>query len=315
MRHLKSLFKRIPFEYYISIIYLIIGCLWILFSDKVAERLTPNEQTLTHIQHYKGWFYVFITAVFLLLFSKKHYEKLRHAEGIAKENEKLKTAFIENISHELRTPMNAIIGFTEIAQTEGTNKEEMKEYLSIILKSSKQLLSVVNDVMDTSLLESGHSHVFIERIALKPFISGIQDYFTPIMKDRVVLNIHTEESDIVFYTDKEKLTRVFHNLINNAIKFTHHGRIDIGYQVIDHTIIFFVKDTGIGIKPSLHQSIFERFKQAEVELANRTGGTGLGLSICKEMLNLIGGKIWIESEPGTGSNFFFSIPFKQQEDH
>ncbi len=308
MGSLLSRYKRTPFEYRISIIYFIIGVLWILFSDNLAAHLSSDGVTLNIIQHYKGWFYVLATAVSLFFFTKAHLKRLRKAESMARENDKLKTAFIENISHELRTPMNAIVGFTEIAQTEGASTAEVKQYLEIILNSSKQLLSVVNDVMDTSLLESGNSYVHNEQFALSQLMDNVQAYFEPLMKDNVSLEIKREGVDISIYTDKEKLTRVFHNLVNNAIKFTHKGRIQFGYQLGKKDIVFFVKDTGVGIKPEFHSSIFERFKQAEIELANRSGGTGLGLSICKEMLSLLGGKIWLESESGKGSNFYFSMP-------
>ncbi|MCG8582725.1 MAG: HAMP domain-containing histidine kinase [Bacteroidales bacterium] len=308
MSSLLSRYKKIPFEYRLSIIYFVIGALWILFSDNLAANISDNEGMLTLIQHYKGWFYVLATAVALFFFSKIHLKRLRKAESLARENEKLKTAFIENISHELRTPMNAIVGFTEIAQTEGTTVEETKQYLEIILNSSKQLLAIVNDVMDTSLLESGNSYVHNEQFAINQLMDNVHAYFEPLMKEDVKLEIKREGTDLSIYTDKEKLTRVFHNLVNNAIKFTYKGTIEFGYRIGKKDIIFFVKDTGVGIKPELHKTIFERFKQAEIELANRTGGTGLGLSICKEMLKLLGGRIWLESESGKGSNFYFSMP-------
>ncbi|WP_430816975.1 sensor histidine kinase [Carboxylicivirga sp. RSCT41] len=308
MSNLLARYRKIPFEYRLSVIYLVIGALWILFSDNLAAKLSDNEDKLTLIQHYKGWFYVLATAVVLFFFSKIHLKRLRKAENLARENEKLKTAFIENISHELRTPMNAIVGFTEIAQTEGTTAEETKQYLDIILNSSKQLLSIVNDVMDTSLLESGNSYVHNEQFPINQLMDNVHAYFQPLMKEEVKLKVKREGQGLAIYTDKEKLTRVFHNLVNNAIKFTYKGTIELGYHIDKKDIIFFVKDTGVGIKPELHQTIFERFKQAEIELANRTGGTGLGLSICKEMLKLLGGKIWLESESGKGSNFYFSMP-------
>lgn len=302
------MYRKIPFEYRLSVIYLIIGGFWILFSDQLAAKLSHDEATLTIIQHYKGWFYVFVTGVALFLFVKRHLKRLRHAEYLAKENERLKTAFIENMSHELRTPMNAIVGFTEIARTEGVKEEEMRQYLDIILNSSKQLLSIVNDVMDTSLLESGNSLVRREQFSLQNLIENVYAYFSPVMKDNVDLMAQTEGDSVLLYTDKEKVTRIFHNLINNAIKFTHKGRIVIGYRIESKEVVFFVKDTGIGIDPVYHQSIFDRFKQAEIELSKRTGGTGLGLSICKEMLKLLGGQIWIESQVGAGASFYFSLP-------
>jgi|GEM_PF-3101689 len=310
---MKRLYSKIPFEIRLSVIYIIIGGLWILFSDQVADRMTKDQSMLTLIQTYKGWFYVLATGVALYIFSRIHIQRLRKAEGIARENDKLKTAFIENISHELRTPMNAIIGFTEIAQGEDTEPKELKQYLNIILSSSKQLLSIVNDVMDTSLLESGNTYVHKEEFQVNEFITSVHDYFLPLMKDNVELKANVRNGELAIYTDKEKLTRVFHNLINNAIKFTYHGTIEFGYTKEADNILFFVKDTGVGIQPSLHKSIFERFKQAEVELTNRAGGTGLGLSICREMLNLLGGKIWLESESGKGTNFYFSMPFENKK--
>ncbi|MCT4590211.1 MAG: ATP-binding protein [Carboxylicivirga sp.] len=307
---IKKIFYKIPFEYRLSSIYLVIGVLWILFSDQIALIVAEDEETLNQLQHYKGWFYVVVTAVCLFIFSKIHIRRLRKAKSVAKENEKLKTAFIENISHELRTPMNAIVGFTEIAQTEDTGSKEMKQYLSIILQSSKQLLSIVNDVMDTSLLESGNSFVHNEEFELNEMINGVHDYFSPLMKEDVLLKARIEIPALSIYTDREKLTRVFHNLVNNAIKFTHKGQIEFGYEIEKEDILFFVKDTGIGIRSELHQSIFERFKQAHIELSNRSGGTGLGLSICREILTLLGGKIWLESETGKGANFYFSMPIE-----
>ncbi|MBS2212577.1 hypothetical protein KEM09_14260 [Carboxylicivirga mesophila] len=305
---IKLSYKRIPFEYRLSVIYLIVGCLWILFSDQLAGQLSNDEETLRIIQLYKGWFYVLITAIALLLFVKEHLKRLRYAENLAKENEQLKTAFIENMSHELRTPMNAIVGFTEIARTEGVSMPEMRQYLDIILNSSKQLLSIVNDVMDTSLLESGNVVLKNEQFTLQNLIENVHAYFSPVMKDNVSLLTHTEGESFMVCTDREKMTRIFHNLVNNAIKFTHRGRIEIGYRIGSKDVVFFVKDTGVGIDPAFHQSIFDRFKQAEIELSKRTGGTGLGLSICKEMMKLLGGQIWLESEVGAGSKFYFSLP-------
>lgn len=310
-RHIVSRYRKIPFEYRLTAVYLAIGGLWILFSDQLAAHLSGSEKTLTLIQHYKGWFYVLATAIALFFFLKDHLRRLRHAQYLAEENERLKTAFIENMSHELRTPMNAIVGFTEIARTRGANEQEMRQYLDIILNSSKQLLSVVDDVMDTSLLESGNVVLKNEQFTLQNLIDNVYAYFSPVMKDNVSLTAHTEGDSFMVCTDREKMTRIFHNLVNNAIKFTHRGHIDIGYRVGSKEVVFFVKDTGVGIDPAFHQSIFERFKQAELELSKRTGGTGLGLSICKDMLQLLGGQIWLESEVGAGAQFYFSFPINK----
>ncbi len=305
-------YKRIPFEYRISLAYLIIGLVWILFSDQFVSGITDDQDTLTLLQHYKGWFYVLATAVSLFFFTKKHLIRIRKAEASAKENEKLKTAFIENMSHELRTPMNAIIGFSELAVTHTEVNSETKQYLNVILKSSKQLLAIVNDVMDTSLLESGNIIVTKKQIDLYPFMQSIYNSFTPLMKEQIHFTLSVKEDDkqISIYTDNEKLRRICNNLINNAIKFTHQGCISFGYSVVDKEIEFFIEDSGVGIQPEIQTIIFERFKQGEIELANRTGGTGLGLSICKEMLSLLDGRIRLQSKPGEGSKFFFTLPLK-----
>lgn len=312
---LKLVWSKIKkFEYGVVGLYLIIGGLWILFSDRIAAGLTDSEDVLTRIQTYKGWFYVLTTGGSLFVLLRIYLVKLRKAEKLAKENDQLKSAFLQNISHEMRTPMNAIIGFTELMMQGGEAELDKNYYLEVIHKSTQQLLGVVNDVVDISMIESGMVVQNLNTFELNLMLDDLYKSFLPEMKERVRLVLHKGQPNDQIYilTDEIKLKRVVINLLNNALKYTHKGKIEFGYRIKDQVVEFFVKDTGIGIAKELHHSIFERFKQVEIELARRTGGTGLGLSICKGLMDVLNGKIWVESEPHVGSTFYFSVPYKKE---
>ncbi len=304
--------KKIKFEYILSLIYIMVGGLWILYSDLFVSNFTDDPETITQIQHLKGWFYVFATGLLLFFVVKYHLEKVRKAEDKAKENDHLKTVFIQNISHELRTPMNAIIGFSELAQVEQTDNEILDLYLKTILNSSKQLLLTVNDVMDSSLLESGNMYLNFTEINLHDFLNSFTPHYSSLMKNEVIL-CHSQNNvseEFVFTSDLEKLRRVMNNLLNNAIKFTDKGYIEYGCYARNNSLDFYVKDTGIGIENAMKENIFNRFVQTENTIKQCKGGTGLGLSICKDIVELHQGKIWVDSEVDKGSTFWFSIPLK-----
>ncbi len=306
----KKIIRKIPFEVLIVILYLFAGSLWILSSDNLVSALSDKESTLNNLQHYKGWFFVLTTAFALYIIIKQYVKRVRQEEDKSKQHELLKIEFIRNISHELRTPMNAIIGFSELAMSLEDKNSKTKQYLEIIDKSSKQLLTIVTDVVDTSLLVSGNMIVVPNNFELWTFMKSIFSYFNPLMTENVNLRMDCDQAgeDIILYTDEEKIRRIFHNLINNAIKYTYKGMIRIGFNLEKTKIVFFVEDTGTGIKPHLHTNIFNQFKQNDVEFENRSSGTGLGLSICKEMIGLLNGKIWLESQTGKGTKFYFSLP-------
>jgi len=304
--------KKIKFEYILTFIYILIGGLWILYSDMFVSNLTKDPELITQIQHFKGWFYVFANGILLFFFVKRYLQKVRKAEAKAKENDNLKTVFIQNISHELRTPMNAIIGFSELAQVEETDNEILDLYLKTILNSSKQLLLTVNDVMDSSLLESGNMYLNFTEINLNDFLNSFKFQYSSLMDNdvKLVKSQNNISEEFVFTSDQEKLRRVMNNLLNNAIKFTEKGSIEYGCFVRNNSLDFFVKDTGTGIESSMINDIFNRFVQTENTIKQCKGGTGLGLSICKDIVELHQGKIWVESEVNKGSTFWFSIPLK-----
>ncbi len=249
---------------------------------------------------------------------KKNEQELIKAKEKAEESDRLKTAFLHNISHEIRTPLNSIVGFSEFINEEELPPEQLKGYTEIIQNSSHQLLSIITDIVNIATLEAGQEKIIEKEVDLDSIIQMTLNQFLPdAYKQNISLSwISTPyNSGIKTISDETKLTQVLTNLIGNALKFTIEGHINFGYRVIksDATssmIEFFVEDTGIGISPEMQEEIFKRFRQVEVTTTRQFGGSGLGLSISKGYIELMGGKMWLESELGKGSTFYFTIPYK-----
>ena len=244
---------------------------------------------------------------------KRMLEELIAVKEKAEESDKLKTAFLQNMSHEIRTPLNSIIGFSERLNSSKVTKEKRQFYTDIIIKSGFQLLSVVSDILVISSIDTGQEQLNKESVCINTLISEVETIFKQqIDGKRVKLKTKKPipKADAKILTDKTKLTQILTNLISNAIKFTPVGEIEFGYSIKNNELVFFVKDNGIGIDRSKHEIIFERFVQAEESIVIDYGGTGLGLSICKGFVELLGGKIWVESELGKGAKFYFTVPIK-----
>jgi len=239
-------------------------------------------------------------------------EELMKAIERGKESDNLKTAFLQNISHEIRTPLNAIIGFSEMLTLPNFSSTEKDAFANLIINSSRQLLSLVNDVMTISTLETQQEKLLIGKVNLQILLQELHAIFAPQANEKGVELIISEPNHanpLLLETDELKLTQVFNNLIGNAIKFTHNGNVTFGYEDAGEGFIrCFVKDTGIGIPKKFLTKIFERFRQATPEIQAQYGGTGLGLAISKGHVELMGGKIWVESATGKGSSFFFELP-------
>lgn len=249
------------------------------------------------------------------------------AKEKAEESERLKTSFLQNISHEIRTPMNAIVGFSGMLKKPGITDEKRESYVAIIKNSCNQLLSIVSDILTISSLETKQEKLNLQKVCINTIIVDLIAIFNIQAKSQNIKifskqALSDRQSEI--YTDSTKLTQVLTNLITNAIKFTHQGYIEFGYNYHKDApdgislqyplLVFYVKDTGIGIKPEQQEKIFERFRQADTSINRKYGGTGLGLSISKGFVELLGGKIWVESEPEKGSSFYFTIPYKPVND-
>jgi signal transduction histidine kinase len=247
---------------------------------------------------------------------KKAEAELIAAKEKAEESDRLKTAFLHNVSHEIRTPMNAILGFSTLLNEPGISDEDRTQFTDVIFQSGNQLLSIINDIVDLASIESGQMKVSINQINLNTTLRRLNEQFRYKEKSqKITLSLETPlpQKDAEIMTDGTKLVQIISNLINNAFKFTKKGKISFGYSIKDNYIEFFVKDTGIGIAPNHRSRIFDRFYQVDSAVSRQFSGTGLGLSICKAYVELLGGKIWLVSSAGKGTEFFFTIPHVKGE--
>lgn len=304
--------KSVKFEYKITILYLIVGCLWIGFSDSLVRSLFTDPLMITRVEMFKGWFYVAVTAVLFYMILKRHLKRLRNAENKARESDRLKTAFLQNISHEIRTPMNSIVGFADLLKEHNVSKEEVSEYLDIINTSSHQLLNIINEILDISMLESGNIEIVESEVNLNSLLDETHAFFEPLVKKDITFSLRKGLPDqhSFIMTDEVKLKKIISNIINNALKFTEKGHIDYGYTVKDGSLEFQIEDSGIGIPEDSMLKIFSNFQKAHRGIEKLYDGLGLGLSISKGLVDLMKGKLWVNSTPGKGSTFIFTIPYK-----
>lgn len=303
---------KLKFEYRITAAYLLIGGLWILFSDRVVDSFIEDPDVLTSVQTVKGWIYVLITAILFYIVLKRHLVRLREAEKKAVESDRLKTAFLQNISHEIRTPMNSIVGFSGLLRDTSLADSDKEQYIDMIAKSSDQLLNIVNEVLDISLIETGNITVNNKKVNINEELDDLYLYFKSQLKPNLVLTCSKGCADekAVITTDIIKVRQVLYNLLSNAFKFTDKGSVSFGYTVKEKMLELYVEDTGIGIDPEFQSTVFERFIKAGKDTTRLYEGVGLGLAICKGNVELLGGKIHMTSVPGEGSKFTFTIPYE-----
>lgn len=242
-------------------------------------------------------------------------EELIKAKEKAEESDRLKSAFLANMSHEIRTPMNGILGFLELLLNPDLSNESREEYIAVVNKSGKRLLDTINDIIEVSKIEAGQIPVNLSEVSIHEVLLDHQKFFQKEAEEKgLTFSVKDSVSSILpsVITDRHKLDGILTNLIKNAIKFTAKGGVDVTASIEEESLVFTVKDTGIGIPPDKVQAIFERFVQADLVAYNRPfEGSGLGLSIVRAYLDLLQGKIHVASVPGKGSSFSFSIPIEK----
>lgn len=243
-------------------------------------------------------------------------EELIIAKEKAQESDRLKSAFLANMSHEIRTPMNGILGFSELLKEPGLSGDEQLAYIDIIEKSGTRLLNIINDIVDISKIEAGLMKLNIQESNINEQIKYIYTFFKPeVEAKKISFSYKNGLQDEAAYIkiDREKVYAILTNLVKNSIKFTEKGKIEFGYSLKTNQKLpileFYVKDSGIGIPKERQTAVFERFIQADIADKMARQGTGLGLAISKAYVEMLGGKIWVESEEGVGSTFFFMLPY------
>jgi PAS domain S-box-containing protein len=242
-------------------------------------------------------------------------EELIKARIKAEESDRLKTAFLQNMSHEIRTPMNGIIGFIDLLKSPDIPDEEKDQYIRIVEQSGHRLLNTINDIIEVSKIEAGQVEVAKSVFNTAEIMEYYHNFFKKQCRDKnidLILDNYITGEEAIISSDKNKIESIISNLINNAIKFTNSGEIHIGNFLMENELRFYVKDTGIGINPDRIDAIFERFIQAEIRRTRPHEGSGLGLAIVKSYIELLEGRIWVESIPAQGSWFWFSIPYNSE---
>ncbi|MGZ2370822.1 PAS domain-containing hybrid sensor histidine kinase/response regulator [Ancylomarina sp. YFZ004] len=247
---------------------------------------------------------------------KQTESELIEAKEKAEESDRLKSAFLSNMSHEIRTPMNGILGFAGLLKNPQLETDKQKKFIDIIEKSGIRMLNIINDIIDISKIEAGLMKIDLNESNINEQIEYIYTFFKPEIEEKglkLTFNNTLPSEKSIIFTDREKVFAIITNLVKNAIKYTNYGSIEFGYNKKGANLEFYVKDTGIGIHEERLEAIFKRFIQADIVDKMALQGAGLGLSITKSYIEMLGGTIWVESEEGYGSTFYFTLPYQSEK--
>ena len=242
--------------------------------------------------------------------------ELEKSKMQAEEADKLKTAFLNNMSHEIRTPMNGILGFIQLLTGKDLEEKQRDKYFKIITKSTNQLLTIVDEIIYISKIQAGVEKRTENKVNINDLLSKIYLHFKSKAEKQnldFVLTLGLDNHLATIKTDFVKLNHLITIIVDNAFKFTKKGKIELGYKKDDQLVEFFVKDTGIGIDPKMHHKIFHQFRQVDDTNTKEFGGLGLGLTISKAYVELLGGKIWLNSDINKGTTLYFTIPYESVE--
>ncbi len=259
-----------------------------------------------------------VRSLSLIIGSRIAANQLNLALERSQQSERLKDNFLSNISHEIRTPLNAIIGFSSLLD-EDLSPNVRHEYVEMIMDGGQNLMRIIDDIVDVSRIQSGEIKIQATDVNLIDLIHQVADqYYRQIENQNIPLKLKLElpkiVSKLIIKADAYRLKQILENLLNNALKFTNHGEITLGFKYLnDELLEFYVSDTGIGIPAKDLDNIFNRFVQLEVGHVRQYGGNGLGLSITKSLVELMNGKITVDSQLGVGSRFSFTLPLEQEK--
>ena len=329
-----------------------LGEMQVKYETEVKEKENVEIKSRLASAHYSQLVFAFIMVVFFLIASfalflfykkkkdsqvlekvvlsrtveleKKNKEleitssELMIAKENAEESNRLKSAFLANMSHEIRTPMNGILGFMDLLKKSNLDNEERIRYIDIVNKSGDRLLSTISMIIEISKIESGDVNLNYEQVEVLELLEYYQEFFLPSARAKgleISLIGNPEASNLKVVSDKNKLGSILSNLIANAIKYTNKGLVEFGCNIKNGSLVFFVRDTGIGIDNENLQLIFKMFRQAMMVDSNVNEGNGLGLSISKHYVEMLKGEMWVESELNIGSVFYFSIPLDEHIPH
>jgi signal transduction histidine kinase len=240
---------------------------------------------------------------------------MERASRHAMESDRLKSAFLRNLSHEIRTPLNAIVGFSSLLNEPENSPGERQEITDILMHNTDHLLELFTDIIEISNIEADAVKIRKSEVNVKDLLGRLYDRFrTKVGEKGILLDISDDKTvgAMVIITDGYKLFQILAYLLDNAIKFTEKGKVEVRYSINDKIIEFNISDTGIGIPSELHGRIFDRFYQVESGPSRRYEGAGLGLSISKAYIELLGGEIWFTSQTGEGSVFSFTLPYERK---
>jgi len=279
------------------------------YINEIAKILGCHRITVSNalMKNTKGILAEKVRQIYKLKFGKENNEPLSQNE----ESNRLRM-LLADMSHEIRTQMNGILGFTELMKNTNLTEDERHKYIRIIDECGARILHIVNDVICISKIESGQMMVYLSETNVTEQIEFICAFFRPEAERKGIVisaDVSLPENESTIMADKEKINAILTNLVKNAVKYSDKGTIALGCKRVERYLEFYVKDTGIGIPKESHQTVFKRFVQADTKDKRTFGGAGLGLSIVKGYVELLGGKIWIDSETGKGSTFYFTIPF------
>jgi signal transduction histidine kinase len=299
--------------YYISIL------LYLNLFGLLLVELNFNEEFGNYpdlksrlLDNYIGMAFSFMIIYSFMAAIKRNYIREYNR---AKKSDQLKSAFVANMSHEIRTPLNAIVGFSSLIAEEELSPEQKALFNNQIQRNSDYLLGLIEDIIEVSKIESDQLSVSFRDVDVILLINKLVESFQLTIsaeKDLKII-VHSDDNSLVVKADPVRLEQIFRNLLSNAIKFTEKGSIEIGYTKSTDSYTFYVKDCGIGLHPEHHRVIFDRFTKVDNDKQHLYRGTGIGLYLTKQLVEMLGGKIWLESEFGKGACFYFTIPVQPVE--